>query len=102
MATKVKDLEAILQQKYHFERDKNRANDHRWYVLKVPGMPPIRTMVSHGHSEVSSDLEAKIAQQLHVRKPFFASMIGCTKSNEDYLSQIKAEPYPPFPNFGKK
>lgn len=70
--------------------------DHRWFVLQFQGLPAIRTKLSNNKKEVGSGLESRISKQLRVRKPFFNELMDCTKRREDYESQIRTDPYPPF------
>ncbi len=94
MPIKVRDFESLLQQKFGFVPAPERSTNHRWYKLQIPGLPAIYTMISHGHTELSSNLEGQIAKQLRVRKPFFNEMFSCTKSSDEYQKQITESPYP--------
>ncbi len=96
MPIKTRNLEALLQKKFGFSQAKTRSIDHRWYELRIPGLPVILTKVSHGASEISGGLESMIARQLRVRRPFFLEMVGCTKDADAYRTQVQEDPYPPF------
>lgn len=96
MAIKKRDLEKQLKSKFGFSLSVTRSDDHRWYEISIPGLPIIATKVSHGGKELSSSLESKIARQLRVRRPFFLGMISCNQSKNDYLEQVKKDPFPPF------
>lgn len=96
MPIKVRDFESKLQGKFGFSPSNVRSDDHRWYELKIPGLPLITTKVSHGTKELSSKLEGFIARQLRVRKAFFLGMIKCTNDSEAYQAQVREDPYPPF------
>jgi hypothetical protein len=88
-------LEGILQNKFGFEPVKGRS-DHRWYELRLPGLPPIRTKVSHSRDPIGPNLQGKIARQLRVTKPYFVGMVSCQNSKADYERQVVDDPHPPF------
>ncbi len=96
MPIKPQHLESVLQTKFGFTPATSRNPDHRWYELKLPGLPTIVTKVSHSRKEIGQKLESKIARQLHVRRPFFNGMIGCSNSAQAYERQLREDPYPPF------
>ncbi len=99
MAYKPREIEEKLVSKFGFEPDTNRADDHRWYVLQIDDLPVIRTHFSHAKKDIGPKLEGKIARQLYVRDKFFHEMIDCTKSLEDYIHQLRTDPFPPFPPY---
>jgi hypothetical protein len=71
--------------------------DHKWYVLQIDDIPPIRTKISHTKKkDIGPELENRIQKQLRVRKKFFRELMDCTKSFSDYEAQVRADPYPPF------
>jgi hypothetical protein len=88
-----REVERCLLHKLCFVRD-NR--DHRFFTLELPGLPTIRTKVSHGRREIGRTLEGLMAKQLRVRVSFFREMVGCSKACEDYHRQIRDDPYPPW------
>ena len=88
------ELDRLLRGKFGFEYDAHREAGHTWYVLRIPGLSPIRTKLSHGRKEVT--VESKIARQLRVRKAFYDGMMDCRHSRDDYVQQITMDPYPPF------
>ena len=96
MTRRPADIEDKLQNKFGFSRARSHSSDHRWYELKLPGLPTILTKVSRSTKDIGDKLEGKIARQLRVRKPFFAGMIDCTKSRADYEHQIRSDPFPPL------
>ena len=96
MSIKVKHLESLLTDKFHFSRSPHHSTDHRWYELHLEGVPVILTKVSHTKKEISAALEGKIARQLRVRKTFFRGMVICSNSCEDYYHQVKEDPFPPW------
>lgn len=96
MPIKPRQLERLLQSKFAFTIAKQHSVDHRWYELRLPGLPPIRTKVSHGNKEISRRLEAAIARQLRVRRTFYQGMVSCTNSREAYYQQVQEDPFPPF------
>lgn len=85
--------------KFEFRECDNRADDHRWYELKLPGVPKIVTHFSHGRQDISADLWQKIAAQLKVRTHYLDGMMDCTNGRDDYYQQVKDDPYPPWPAF---
>ncbi|SRR5258707_5353676 len=104
MAYKPREIEEKLISKFGFVSDKGRSEDHRRYLRQIEGLPIIRTHLSHSKKEIGPKLEGKIVRQLHVRKDFFHEMIDCTKGLDDYIAQLKTDPFPPFPGYlsGKK
>jgi protein involved in temperature-dependent protein secretion len=95
MAIKPTDLEKILQDKFGFNLDATHKT-HRWFVLRLEGLPVITTMVSHSRAEIRDNLESKISKQLKVKAQYFRGMVNCTKSREDYYLQVHQAPYPPW------
>jgi hypothetical protein len=93
MSISNRDFEALIQTKFGFV-DAQKASDHRWYVLKLEGLPPILTKASHGKTQITGGLESAIAKQMRVRTAFFREMMSCTKSREDYYQQIRRDPFP--------
>src|SRR5258708_9550207 len=105
MAYKPREIEEKLISKFGFTKDIHKGSDHRYYVLVIDDETPwIQTHFSHNKKDIGADLESSIIRQLHVRKNFFHEMIDCTKSREDYIQQVKTDPFPPFPPYltGKK
>lgn len=96
MPIKPRDLERLLQGKYDFVPAEEHSSDHRWYELRLPGLPPILTKISHSRREISDSLLSKISRQLRVRNQFFREMVDCTKTREDYFRQVREDPFPPF------
>ena len=96
MPFKSEVVETKLKNKFGFSPAVGRESGHRWYELKIEGLPVISTKFSHGGKEINDFLESIISKQLRVRKPFFREMIGCTKSSEEYQEQVKEDPFPPF------
>ncbi len=93
---KPKEVESKLQNKFGFQPALHHSEDHRWYELQLPNLPPILTKVSHQRNDLSPNIEGKIARQLRVRKIIFKGMIDCTVGQEDYYQKIRTEPFPPF------
>lgn len=96
MSHKPNEIESVLQAKYCFTRSRHHESGHKWYELKLPGLPVIATYISRNDNEVGPRLLAQMARQLRVRKPFFEEMIGCTQSREAYYQKVQDDPYPPF------
>ena len=96
MPYKPKEVERKLRDKFAFSVAKEHGFDHRWFELKLSGLPAILTKVSHNRKEIGANLEGKIARQLRVRTRYFRGMIDCTNTREDYYRQVREDPYPPF------
>lgn len=96
MSIKPKELENLLENKFGFNPSKGHSSDHRWYELKIPGLPKILTKVSHSRKPINTKLEGKIARQLRVRRTYYNGMISCQHSKNDYYQQVSTDPYPPF------
>ena len=96
MLTKIRDAERQIQNKFGFEPAAERSSDHKWYKLRLEGLPLISTYFSHSKGDLSSKLEAIIARQLRVKRAFFLDMIGCTRTAQDYERQVREAPDPPW------
>ena len=96
MPLKPSEVEELLRKKFHFSPAKSHSRDHRWFELKLEGLPCIMTRVSHSSKEIGKKLEGKIARQLRVRIPFMRGMMSCSNSSEAYCRQVREDPYPPF------
>jgi hypothetical protein len=96
MPIRPSELEGILAGKFNFSPARNHSSDHRWYELKLTGLPTILTKISHSRSQIRSNLESKIARQLRVRTNYYRGMISCENDCEDYYSQVTNDPYPPW------
>lgn len=91
----------MLTSKCSFIHDESRSKDHKWYILQLEGLPPIRTKLSHGKKEIGRALESQMAKQLHVSTAFFRELVRCTKSYDQYQTELKENPQPPFPQLPK-
>lgn len=100
MPLKTDDVERSLQSKFGFAPDPDRERSHRWYVLRLEGLAPIRTKFSRGSQTINDSLASAIARQLHVRRAFLVEMVSCRRSREDYYSQLRTDPVPPFRDYG--
>jgi len=96
MLTKIRDAERQIQNKFGFEPAAERSSDHKWYKLRLEGLPTISTFFSHSKKDLSPKLEAIIARQLRVSRTFFLDMIRCTKAAQDYERQVRETPDPPW------
>jgi len=96
MPIKPRELENLLITKFGFRESKGHSSDHRWLERSIEGIPTIRTMISHSRKEIRQRLESKIARELHVRTDYFRDMVGCTHDAQDYCSQVRRDPYPPW------
>ena len=99
MPRRNRDVEDSLLTKFHFSRCDTMGDDHRWVVLKLAGLPPIHTCFSHTKETIGPVLWKKIAGQLKVRGHYLDEMVGCTKSCEDYVKQVREAPFPPWPPY---
>jgi len=70
--------------------------DHENFCLEIDGLPPIRTKLPNHKGDIRDKLENRIHRQLRVRKQFFHELMDCTKTREDFINQIRNDPYPPF------
>jgi hypothetical protein len=96
MTIKIRDAERQIQAKFGFEPAAERSSDHRWYKLRLEGLPVISTFFSHSRGDLSPMIEAKIARQLRVTRGYFIDMIGCTRAAQDYYQQVREAPVPPW------
>lgn len=92
MGFKSREIEGRLTNKFAFTQDTTHESGHKWFVLQLPGLPAVRTMLSHGAKEIGPGLEAMMARQLRVSGRFFREMIACTKSKDDYYEALRANP----------
>lgn len=96
MAYKPKFIEDRLLNKFNFSKAKTRSSDHKWYELKLDGLPVIATKVSHSKKDIGDVIEGQIAKQLRVRRQFFKGMMDCKNNRDAYTEIVKKDPYPPF------
>ncbi len=96
MPIRTNELVQRLTGKFGFVEAVTHEVGHKWYELRLKGLPVIRTKVSQGKKEYSTKLEGIVAKQLRVRRPFFDQMMNCTKSRDDYHAQVRTDPYPPW------
>jgi hypothetical protein len=96
MPYKPREIENRLQNKFGFTPAREHSSDHHWYELRLPGLPPILTKVSHQKADVGKAVESQMARQLRVRTPYFRGMMDCTRTREDYYQQVQDDPFPPF------
>lgn len=87
------EIERMLINKLHM-RVSNA--DHKWFELKIDGLPPIRTKLPNHKDDINPIIAGRIHKQLRIRKKFFHELMDCTKYFDDYENQIKDDPYPPF------
>lgn len=98
MPYKPAEIERVLKTVLGFVEDDTHEVGHKWYKLKIEGVPrTIRTKISHGKkTEYGAGLESAVAKQLHVRKEFFRALMAGQKTREDYINELKNNPFPPF------
>jgi hypothetical protein len=96
MPRKPRDVESILTAKFGFIEAKGHSSEHRWYELRLDGLPVILTKVSHSKSDIGPNLEGKMARQLRVKKRFFGEMMDCTRDATEYERQVRDHPEPPW------
>ena len=95
MARDNREVEATLLNKFDFARS-DKAADHRWLELGLPGLPRILTKFSHTREDIGDTLWKMIARQLRVHSNYLSGMIDCTKSREDYYQRVRTDPNPPW------
>jgi hypothetical protein len=95
MARDNREVEATLLSKFAFARS-NKAVDHRWLELALPGLPAILTKFSHTREDIGDTLWKKIAHQLRVPSHYLTGMIDCRNSRKDYYEKVRTEPNPPW------
>jgi hypothetical protein len=96
MPRKRREIRSKLTTKFGFSPSRNRSDDHEWFELHLDGLPVIATKLSHSAREVSRAIESKIARQLCVRVPYYEEMMKCSYSAENYYTQIRNDPFPPW------
>ncbi len=97
MPFRPKQIEHLLQSKFHFIVAANHEPTHTWLQFRIDGLPTIVTRVEHHKGDIRDQLASLMAKQLHVRNPFFNEMFSCTKDAVAYVNQLKTDPFPPFP-----
>lgn len=93
MPHKPPEIEIMLLKKLKM---KSEDADHEKFCLEIEGIPTIRTKLPNHKKDIGDVLEGRIHKQLRVRKQFFRELMDCTKSREDFINQIRNDPYPPF------
>ena len=91
------EIASRLQSKFAFVEDDSRSKDHKCFVLRLDGLPPIRTKVSHSRSDVRDKLLGIMAKELQVRTTFLNGMLDCSNSRDDYENQVRTDPFPGWP-----
>lgn len=91
MPFKTRDVADRLLGKFHFSvSDK----DHKVYELYINQKKIARTKISHGGKEISDAILTQMAKQVGVQRlNYFKEMVLCTKTNDDYLEEIKRNGY---------
>ncbi|NLE43844.1 MAG: hypothetical protein GX620_03900 [Chloroflexi bacterium] len=88
MSITVREYANMLCRKFHFEE--TRRTGHTFFVLRIEGLPPVRTMASHNRKQdIGRQLESKLARELRVSTAFFRDMFSCTKSCRDYCDWLR-------------
>jgi hypothetical protein len=96
MPIKIREAEQKIQGKFGFQLATERSSDHRWYKLRLEGLPVISTKFSHSKGDLSPMIEAKIARQLRVPRGYFLDMMACNKGPQEYYEQVRTNPVPPW------
>ena len=96
MPFKPKQIEDLLQSKFHFAVKQHHDPNHTWLQLRIDGLPTITTKVEHHKRDIRDVLAGQMARQLHVRTAFFNEMFACTRDAPAYVNQVKTDPFPPF------
>lgn len=90
-----REVENTLLSKFAFTRA-DKAVDHRWLQLVLPGLPAILTKFSHTREDIGNTLWKKIADQLRVQSSYLSGMIDCRNSRQDYYAKVSSDPQPPW------
>jgi len=83
------DIAERLSSKFHFTVKRKTA--HVFYELRLDGLPPVRTHVSHRHSvqDVGNQLLAAMARELRVPPAFLRGMLDCTVDCDAYYAKLR-------------
>jgi hypothetical protein len=92
MPMDIRDVERVIVNKFGFEKASERSSDHKWYKLRLEGLPLISTKFSHSRGSLSKTIEGMIARQLRVSKDYFHGMIRCANGRDDYYRQVREAP----------
>ncbi|HRO24584.1 MAG TPA: hypothetical protein PLR07_09860 [Promineifilum sp.] len=87
------EIARVLRRKFEFEDVKGKKKEI-YLSLKLPGVEPVITHVSHPKSNrttVGKVLESMMARQLRVETPYFKGMIQCTNSRDDYYRRLEED-----------
>lgn len=96
MPRKPREIASKLTGNFDFIEAESHSGDHRWYQLRLDGLPAILTKLSRNREDIGPKLEGKIARQLRVSKSFFDGMMDCSYDRADYERQVRDDPVPPF------
>ncbi len=86
------EIEDRLTHKFHFAV--KRKTGHVHYELRLEGLPPIRTHVSHSHAshgDVSRDLLALMAREMRVQPSYLRGMLDCTIGCDTYWAKLRED-----------
>jgi len=72
MPRKPREIDEVLKSKFGFTEARSRSTDHRWYELRLEGLPVILTKVSHSKGE------AMIDHRIGDIRSHFAAVVGAT------------------------
>ncbi|MHA1280331.1 MAG: type II toxin-antitoxin system HicA family toxin [Candidatus Helarchaeota archaeon] len=87
MVFKTRDVRGKLLNKFHFVEVDNK---HKKYALYHNGKKVVLTSISHGGSEIYDGILKQMAKQVGVYQlGYFKEMILCTKSQSDYLTELR-------------
>ncbi len=82
-----KKVEKALKKKGFIE---DSSGDHKYFILHYEGKDTaIRTKTSHNNQDIGDGLIKQMYTQLHIEKSFFVAFIDCSKSQEDYINELK-------------
>ena len=85
MTLKTRNIEKSLMKKGFVEYNTH----HRYFVFMYDGKIQVKTKISHSHSEIGDDLIAQMSKQLNMSKNFFKDFIDCTKSEKEYIKELR-------------
>jgi len=87
MVLKTRDVRKQLLNKFHFIECNT---DHKKYELFIDGEKIVQTKISHGGKDIHDNILGKMAKQVGVvRLSYFKEMILCTKSEKEYIQELR-------------
>jgi len=92
MPLATRNVKRALSSKLRCEEDVK--GHHIFYYFIEDGVRVTSTKVSHGSNrDIQDGIVGQMAKQMGVNRPFFAELVQCTKSRDDYVANIRAGGY---------